>query len=520
MDRLERDIVIIGSGPAGTSAARVLIDAGLHVTLLEAGQKVKRTVFPADDWMTFRNHASRQHEAYYGAAINAARDGATRSPKFSVDWFADLLDRSAQMLDYQATDFAGAPVAAVGGLSVAWGAGVSLFNEMDVEGWPISLGDLIPHYLSVASRIGLSGEWPASIEMPENPVQPHPGLHPVAEYLLRGSQKRDPQQMKLAVALQAVISSGMAGRQGCDLSGFCLHGCSRGSIWSADIEVEALCKSANFELRTGAFVSAVSSMPDGRWLLRVTGAGGELQEIAARRVISAAGAIGSARLVDQALGLNARRRLLSTPTAAFAVVVPAHFGRGWSERVYGLSQLSLDLSLKSDAGSAFGYLFSAERLPISALESASPFGFRGTWEVFREIAPATLLGNLFFDSRHSDHWIETRGGTVHVTGGFAPSLETAHAQVGPALRRAFFRLGGVVAPIRPAIASPGSDLHYAGTVPMGKNPAIGECGRDGAVAGAENFFVVDGSALPTLPPKSHTFTIMANAARIAAGSLM
>lgn len=375
----------------------------------------------------------------------------------------------------------------------------------------------MPYYASVSSRIGISGELPANLDTQGIRVQDHPGLHPVAEYLLRSSRKRNSRQMDLAVALQAVISSGAAGRKGCDLSGFCLHGCPHGSVWSADFEVEALQRSPNFELRAGAFVQSISQLPDGRWLLRVRGDEGSFQEFVARRVLCAAGAIGSARLVDQALGLNARRRLLSTPTAAFAVVVPSHVGRGWSEKVYGLSQLSFDLNLRESAGSIFGYLFSAERLPISALENASPFGFRGTWEVFREIAPATLLGNLFFDGRHSKHWIEVRGDAIHITGGYASSLDAAHAQAGPALRRAFFKLGGIVAPLTPSLASPGSDLHFAGTVPMRKNPERGECGMDGAVAGTENLFVVDGSVLPTLPPKSHTFTIMANAARIAAG---
>jgi choline dehydrogenase-like flavoprotein len=37
----------------------------------------------------------------------------------------------------------------------------------------------------------------------------------------------------------------------------------------------------------------------------------------------------------------------------------------------------------------------------------------------------------------------------------------------------------------------------------------------GAVAGLEGVYVVDASVLPSLPAKAHTFTVMANAHRIA-----
>lgn len=519
MEKIERDIVIIGSGPAGTAAARTFIDQSISVTLLEAGEKVERPEFPASDWMSFRRRQTRQHEAYYGESIPAASQTSTRSPKFSVEWFAELAERSADLLAFQETGFSGVPIAAHGGLSAAWGAGVSLFSEQDLAEWPIALDDLLPHYRSVAARIGLSGQWPEGVRPPEANLYAHPGVHPTAKRLLNASNKRGGQGMKIATALQAVVPATTGGRRGCDLSGFCLHGCPRKAIWSAEFELEALLLSRRLDLHSGTFVTEISRAPDGRWLISTRTAGGGRTEFLARRVFSAAGAIGSARIIDQALGLGARRRLLSTPTAAFAAVVPAYLGRGWSEKVYGLAQVSFEIALSQGNGDIFGYLFSAERISTSAMESASPLGFRGTGEVFRELAPATLLGNVFFDGRHSDHWVETRQGVVHVTGGAAASLAVAHAQTGPALRREFGKLGALVVPFRPALSSPGSDLHFAGTVPMKKSPQIGQCGPDGRVAGADNLFVVDGAALPTLPPKSHTFTIMANAERIAAGSL-
>jgi choline dehydrogenase-like flavoprotein len=50
---------------------------------------------------------------------------------------------------------------------------------------------------------------------------------------------------------------------------------------------------------------------------------------------------------------------------------------------------------------------------------------------------------------------------------------------------------------------------------MRLNPGRYETGRDGALSGTTRVYVVDGAAFPGLPAKSLTFTIMANALRIA-----
>ena len=57
---------------------------------------------------------------------------------------------------------------------------------------------------------------------------------------------------------------------------------------------------------------------------------------------------------------------------------------------------------------------------------------------------------------------------------------------------------------------------YVDTMPMIDYPGALELYKSVELAGVAGVYVVDGAALSTLPPKSHTFTIMANANRIAA----
>ena len=66
------------------------------------------------------------------------------------------------------------------------------------------------------------------------------------------------------------------------------------------------------------------------------------------------------------------------------------------------------------------------------------------------------------------------------------------------------------------VAGPlGADLHYAATLPISKHPSAHECRINGELAGLPGVYVIDGAALPRLPAKAHTLTIMANADRIA-----
>ena len=61
----------------------------------------------------------------------------------------------------------------------------------------------------------------------------------------------------------------------------------------------------------------------------------------------------------------------------------------------------------------------------------------------------------------------------------------------------------------------GSGIHYAGTLPMREFPDRYQLYPDGRLHGARRIYVADGACFPRLPAKNLTFTIMANAMRIA-----
>lgn len=150
------------------------------------------------------------------------------------------------------------------------------------------------------------------------------------------------------------------------------------------------------------------------------------------------------------------------------------------------------------------------------LASMAPVSPKLALRIFRDLVPATLFGNVFFDGRHSDHTLTVLpSGRVEVSGGHASTVAGALNVAAKNLRKNFGRLGAILLPMKPVLAAPGSDLHYAGSIPMSSVAAPGKTDRWGAPFGAPDLIVVDGSVLTSLPPKGHTFTIMANAHRMA-----
>ena len=60
-----------------------------------------------------------------------------------------------------------------------------------------------------------------------------------------------------------------------------------------------------------------------------------------------------------------------------------------------------------------------------------------------------------------------------------------------------------------------SGAHLSSSLPMSNDPGPLQTNKFGLVHGTSNIYAVDGSVLPNLPAQNSTFTIMANAHRIA-----
>lgn len=523
MELPEADIVVVGSGPAGVSAAIPLVEAGWRVVMIDAGLEPEQLP-PAQKYYDLRTQDPQQWKLFVGEQFQALRANVPASPKFRAPTNAFAFARYRQAYALRTTDFSVIGSLAAGGLSNIWGAGVSCYTSDDLREFPITRNELEPSYRAIAARIGISGS--ASDDLADFfgadiPLQPPTALNENAARLWRRYNANRAAARRHGVTLgrarNAVLTQDLGERQRCDESNACVWGCARGAIYSAAFDLARLQRHDNFHYCGRLMVESLRRQDD-RCTLRIRPLDGSgTFEHRAKKIVLACGALGSAKLVLNALGMIDRALpFVSAPTMGFAVWLPERLGAAVARQGFGLSQLSFSVRGSEERNSAFGNLFGTDGLLTSELIRYLPFSAPTAIGVARLLSPSLLLGNCFLPGHFSRHSFSCRSdGTLEVHGGYHEGISTWVAEVERRLSRTFLRYGMLVLPNSFQLTTPGSDVHYAAMLPMRRAPELFQTRVTGEVAGLAGVYVVDGAVLSALPGKAHTLTIMANADRIA-----
>jgi choline dehydrogenase-like flavoprotein len=516
------DVIIIGAGPAGTSAGLALAAQQRPVRVLDAGTSTTAiTMPPAGAYLELRFSDPSQWRWQLGERFEGVAPAMSTSPKLRVPGLRRIFEGYAEANHLQgdaAFQLVGA--LAAGGLSNAWGCGVAAFSGQELD--PLDAQqrrEMQDAYHRVGQRMGLSGAEDDAlrdyfgVDDWAGPALPLDAVH---ARLWRNCQRipRAAPGLRLGRARVAVLAKPRAERQACDLLRMCLWGCERRATWSAAMDADVLKRLPGVAFEPNVVVERLRKEED-VWRIECL-RNGDPHAYRARRVLLGAGTLASTRLALAALPARPPEvRLLSNPMAAFLLVSPALLGRG-QDRGFGLAQLSFELQHAFGGESAFGNLFSTAGIPVNEFLPYVPATRRAALPLLRTLLPACIVGNLFMPGSLSAHSVRLNAdGTLQIRGGEKEQL--ADALVGTRIRlaRGFRAAGSWMLPGSFLQAKAGADMHYAGTLPMRRHPRGHECDSSGQLAGLPGVFVIDGASLPMLPAKAHTLTIMANADRIA-----
>jgi glycine/D-amino acid oxidase-like deaminating enzyme len=519
---MDNDVIVIGSGPAGVSAAYELLAAGRGVTMLEAG--------------------SEPYAPGGVSPVNDARDGPpvsvssrNTSPKLRLPMASRMLTDYHATYAVQTDDFELMGSLAVGGLSNVWGAGVAEWTD-EFDEWPADALSTRDWYQRIAERLGVSGPKDDALTphlSPTIPLQaPVAVSSPCLGLLQRSGDAEEAADFLMGGVRQAVITSDREGRQACDLTGQCMTGCPREAIYSSRFDVRALQTQRSFLVRPGAIVTAIGQEGDRPFVDFVSASGGQ-ERVYCRRVFVAAGAPASTALASQIVSTIGRAvTIQSTPVIAFALApfrsIP-HAHSGGYAQAQGAHLSWPGVPPLNQHESLFGYFFNAgslppsellDRLPSLVARIGSPM-LRGVWARL-VIVTAFLPGRLTENSIEFEPRGPTSPPAIRVRGKVRSGSREAMPAVQAFYRRRFARLGWLLIPGSFQQAPIGSDVHYGASMPMSSEPraaaALLATDTLGRLPVADRVHFVDGAVLPALPGKPHTFTVMANAARIAAGA--
>lgn len=513
------DIIIIGSGPAGVSVAFPLVDAGLRILMVDGGKK-PGVPPPEVDFLSARINDDEQWKWMVGEDFHALKKRDAVSPKLRVPSHAYAFEEFEARNQVVGKNFITVGSLATGGLSNAWGCGVARFSGEEMADFPFSATELDVSYAKVSQRMGISGrvddDMSAYFGLDEysQPPLPMDALHThLSQSYLNHRKKLNSLGFRLGRSRVAVLSKDVTGRQACNLSGNCLWGCRRHSMYSSTDDLPELRKHENFSELSGFVVDGLTRY-DGYWtVVGQTTSDGERRSLSASKVVLAAGTLATTRIVLKTLNHRRPVPLLSCPTAAFLLWLPRSLGVSRLHG-FGLGQLSFTLDIQ-DSTTAFGSTFATTGISISEFVQHVPLRRRYGIDLLRGLLSSCVVGNLFLPGHltaaeatlHSD-------ASLNVTGKYGDAVAPLMAEAAKKLRKAYWPLGAALLPGSFTIGPPGGDIHYAGTLPMRELPSRGETSQHGEVEGLDGIFVVDGACLPTLTEKSHTLTIMANADRI------
>lgn len=512
------DIIIVGSGPAGVSAAFPLLDAGLRILMVDGGMQL--SVPPPDmDFLSARSNDKEQWKWMIGDDFYALKNHNTVSPKLRVPSHAYIFDGFETQNQIVGNKFITVGSLATGGLSNAWGCGVARFSASELSHFPFPSSDLDISYATISTRIGISGknnddlsEYFGVDEYAQPPIQLDTVHTRLSRYYLSHREKLNSNGFRLGRSRVAVLSEAMDGRQSCNLTANCLWGCRRNAMYSSKYDMLKLRNHKNFNEFSGFIVDGLVKQ-DGFWVVKRKVSGLEPKEITASQIILAAGTLATTRIVLKTLNYRRPVSLLSCPTAAFLLWLPRLLGTPRTPS-FGLGQLSFSLETQSKT-MAFGSTFATTGISLSEFVRHIPFRRRYGIDLLRGLLSSCVVGNVFLPGNLTDAAVELQADDfLRVTGSYSAGVVGLMKEVSSRLRKVYWKMGALLLPGSFTIGQPGSDIHYASTLPMRALPSIGETSKFGEVVGLDGVFVVDGACLPWLSEKSHTLTIMANADRI------
>ena len=420
-----------------------------------------------------------------------------------------------------------------GGLSNVWGAASYPLAPEDYRDWPLEESELAPHYREVASALRLA-------EMPDSLPRSYPRyaaqaralpLNPASERLLDHwegqAEALSAAGIEAGRARLAVRAEADELGVGCQACGRCLSGCPYDAIYSAQWSLRELTARPGFRLRDGLLVRRFDESSDGvavdvvpRAPAERSGATPERRRY--RALFLAAGTVSSLRIAAESLGESGPVRLQDNDLYLLPLWRTAGGPVPSAALRFSLNELALRLrvdelpvhlqvyALSDQVLDRVRPLLSALPAPvvrrIEALQTRLLLGFvylpgRASAVIQARVLPATgdeAVGRVVIEQRSEAATPSRMRGVVRALWrnrralGFAPLL--------PLLR---------------STPSGNSGGHLSGALGMAREPGKLSTGVDGRLAGTRRVYVVDGAAIPELPAQNSTFTLMANARRVA-----
>ncbi len=518
---MSADVIVVGAGAAGVWAAWQLRNH--RVLVRDVGHRPEPSALNGN-FFELRRHADARllFDELIGAEFESLQSifHGYVTPKLKAPRMRFVTQDAARLSPVRADGFEAAMSFAAGGLANAWGAGLYRFTAQDLAGFPVALSDLEPYYDALTARVGISG---ADDDLsrffgPPWGVQPPLDLDANGRTLLRryARHRRTLNRAGLFVGRPrlGVLTRDHDGRPayGYDALEFFRPG--NPAVYTPAYTLDEMIAQKQIEYLSGVLVERFTEDDAGVMVVARDVATGERRTFTCRRLLLAAGTLKTAKIVLRSRDDRVTRLpLLDNPLTHMPLLDPWRIGAALETRVYPAATLNAVYAARDSADAVQMTLFSFTGALRSDYLLEFPLAARGAIAAAKYLTPALVLLHLIYPDAPSP------GNYLRLAAGDELEIHYEARPRGALERRmlALFRRLGYAGSMRLCRRlSPGSSYHYAGSLPMtatGSDPYT--TNRNGRLAGTRGVFVADAANFPVLPSKNHSFTMMANAMRIA-----
>jgi choline dehydrogenase-like flavoprotein len=521
--------LVIGSGPAGVAAAKALVGRGHRVTILDVGKTLDETrrqvvgrmsrqepeQWTPDDLETILGRRKAVDEAVHSKlSYGSAYSFGAGFDSLDIRW------NGKSGFNHSL---------ALGGLSNVWGSSLLSYRQQDMDHWPVSLDEIAPHYRAVMDFVPSTAiadrleDILPTYSSQNNPLSPSRQGSALLDDLERGHQPLRDAGIHFGRGRLAIHSTGQNGRRPCAHCALCLSGCPYDLIYTSAHTVRELVESGMVGYLSGRIAERFESTGEGVIVSGRLDGSDERFSIRADRVFLAAGVLPTAMIA--LTSMNAFNRVIRLPDSQYFIYPLLRFASVTgveNERMHTSTQVFLEIDDPAVSRhlvhlQIYGYSsFLHHELNRTFLSLPLRFGpFR------RNFFGRLLIAQGFLHSADSGH--------INLALRADPSgktyLECSASRSAEALMTAI-RVGGKLAahsmklravPLLPGLKfpNPGSGYHSGGSFPMRESPGEFQTDVLGRLPGHPRVHLVDASVLPSIAATSVTFSVMANAHRIA-----
>lgn len=530
-------VVVVGSGASGVHFALTVLKKGHDVTMIDAGRDQRAAVMPEATFHDLKERLPDPVDYFLGPSFEGVVRPDLKEEYYGIPPNKQYVFRVPRDFQVKAAGFAPLFSFARGGLAQAWTAGCYPFNDAELAEFPFQYAGLGPYYDEVAHRIGITGaadDLARFMPMHDHLLPPlrldrHSEvlLHTYARKRRRLNEDLGCYVGRTRVATLSADRDG--GRHACAYLGRCLWGCPVDALYTPSHTLSECRQYPNFlyvaDVQAQFF--RVDAERRVRTLVVTPVEGGPPRELPVDRLVLAAGALSSTKIVLRSIyeetgevmrlgGLMDNRQLL-VPFLNFRML-----GRPFRSDSYQYHLLGIGIAGAVPAEYVHGQITTLKTALMHPIIQRLPLDLRTATLLARATHAALGVVNVnLHDTRRPENHLtlapDETGAFTRLAIQYAPA-PTEPAAIRRAIRivkRALWDLGCIVPPGMLHVRPMGASVHYAGTLPMTAAPGPWTTTPDGQSRAFANLYLVDGATFPFLPAKNITFTLMANAVRVA-----